>query len=194
MAAFTALHDPGLGRVVVHPRPGAGTVPLAQDVLAALGKDPEVLRAEGLTQRAAALAGTWLRAEATRHLVVLRADRLGRERCAELRALAEQAGAVLWLVCHAAVPPAHLAEVSTEFCATDTREGRAKIPSPAINWEAAVAVGAVPGVPGGGRPPARPRPVRSPRRGLHPDPGRGPRRSRPVAGPPAARAARDRRP
>jgi len=139
VAAFTALHDPGLGRVVVHPRPGAGTVPLAQDVLAALGKDPEVLRAEGVTQRAAALAGTWLRAEATRHLVVLRADRLRRERCAELRALADQAGAVLWLVCHAPGSPAHLAEVSTGFCGIDTLSVRAKLPSSAINWEAAAA-------------------------------------------------------
>lgn len=96
-----ARHDLGRGVVVCHPTPGGGSrAVLAQDVLVSLGKRPGGLAVEGVSRRGWELAGVWLRAERTRHLVVLRAHLLPAARWRDLGDLAASTGVMLWLVCH----------------------------------------------------------------------------------------------
>lgn len=99
--ALDACHRPRDGVVVCHPLPNVDRREvLAEDVLVALGKRPGCLASEHLTRRGWALAGLWLRAERSRHLVVLRAHLLPAQRWHDLSELAATADVVVWLVSH----------------------------------------------------------------------------------------------
>jgi hypothetical protein len=73
-AAVNSRHDLGNGVIVVHPTPGHGGEGIARDVLQALGKRFRD-RTPRDPRRLQALAGIWLRAEVTRELVIVGADR-----------------------------------------------------------------------------------------------------------------------
>lgn len=111
VCALAARHRPREGVVVCHPLPDVDNqTVLADDLLVALGKRPGALAAEGLLRRGWELAGLWLRAERTAHLVVLRAHLLPAVRWRDLIELVAAAGAVLWLVSHrVGLDPAHRA-------------------------------------------------------------------------------------
>jgi hypothetical protein len=112
------LHDLGTGVIVCHPRPTATWPVLVADLLAALGKHPRALSRERRTAHGRALLQVWLRAERTRHLVVLRTHQLGADLLGRLADLAETAGITLWLVWH--------------------HRDRPPLPYPALCWDAAV--------------------------------------------------------
>jgi hypothetical protein len=72
--AVDSRHDLGNRVIVVHPTPGHGGEGIARDVLQALGKQFRE-RTPRDPRRLQVLAGIWLRAELTRDLVIVGADR-----------------------------------------------------------------------------------------------------------------------
>jgi hypothetical protein len=108
-AAFDA-HDPGAGRITVHPTPGASHPPgLAQDVLVALGKRlPQ--QAVGVPRHEASWADTirpawmaaacWINAYRIGHLIVARAHTLTTAQRSQLAAVQQQTGVLLSLLWH----------------------------------------------------------------------------------------------
>jgi hypothetical protein len=98
-----SLGPPGSGdghrRIVVRPTPGADDrLTLALDVLAAAGKNPEVVRAEKPGPATWELAAAWLIAARIEDLVVDRAHDLTSERVTDLAALGAGIGATVWLM------------------------------------------------------------------------------------------------
>lgn len=114
------LHDIGAGRVVCHPRPDGSWPVLVVDLLRALGKHPRALARERRTGDGPALLRVWLRAEQVRHLVVLRAHRLGRGVLDRLVELAADTDIRLWPVWH--------------------DDGHLFLPYPSLDWAAAAAL------------------------------------------------------
>jgi hypothetical protein len=86
------------GRVVCHPTPGGTPTWLGCDLLLALGKRFDAVRAEHVRSQAWELAIVWLRAEAVEHVFILRAHGLTVRALERLRALQVQTGVHLWLV------------------------------------------------------------------------------------------------
>ncbi|MGH2948339.1 MAG: hypothetical protein ACRDPC_19135 [Solirubrobacteraceae bacterium] len=94
------LHCPARGVVVVRPTPGHGGSGIARDILTALGKR---FRAGSprAPERLIPLAGTWLRAERIRHLIIIKADRRPAAEWSTLRDLCAGADApALSLIIH----------------------------------------------------------------------------------------------
>lgn len=112
MRAAADAHRPGVGRIVVHPTPGASHAPaLAQDLLNALGKClPR--RELGVPRHRAGWAdmvhpawravACWINAHRVGHLVVVRAHALTPVRWAQLADLQRCTGVCLSLVWHGA--------------------------------------------------------------------------------------------
>jgi hypothetical protein len=100
VAVFVAgLADRMAGRAVVHPMPGLlSREELASEILVALGKRFDALRAERVRSRAWELVDTWIRAEQVSDLFVLRAQLLPPALWDELADLAGGAHLHLWLV------------------------------------------------------------------------------------------------
>jgi hypothetical protein len=89
------------GRVVCHPPPrSSSSIWFAVDLLLALGKRFDAVRVEHATRRSWQLVVTWMLAERTRDLFVLRADWLAGDRWQELVNLAQRCKLRLWLVVH----------------------------------------------------------------------------------------------
>lgn len=110
-AGLLARHDPPGGCVVVHPTPAAyGRLSLGHDLLAALGRPVDELRADriGGVSTSWCAAAAWLAADRIEHLVVLRAHRLPTYCCVALIELARTTGVALLLVCHTPVIPQRL--------------------------------------------------------------------------------------
>lgn len=112
-------HDPGRGRVVVHPTPAPmDNHVFAHDLLAALGRPVSRLDDERLTaaKPAWAAAAAGILVDQVQDLVVLRADRLTVGTWSRLLRLRRQTGHRLTLVCHRPqIPAAHAARlVGTE--------------------------------------------------------------------------------
>ena len=107
LLSLSAVHDVAAGRMVCHPTPGATTLVLVRDLLAALGvgKRRDGLARARRTGDGVALVRVWLRAEQIEHLVVLRAHRLHPPLIGLLADLAVGTGAVAWLVWHDPEPP-----------------------------------------------------------------------------------------
>ena len=104
-------HDPARGRVVVHPTPGSpGPQAFAHDVLGALGRAVNRLKAEQLVGLAAAwrAVAAWMVTDQIEDLVVLRADRLTAGTWARVLELRRETGSRVLLVCHTPQIPAHL--------------------------------------------------------------------------------------
>ncbi|MBW0105277.1 hypothetical protein [Pseudonocardia sp. KRD291] len=116
--ALQDLQDLAAGRVVCHPRPGATWPALVEDLLRALGKDPQALTRERCTRHGPRLLRVWLRAEQVSDLVVLRAHRLPPVLLARLVDLAADCDVALWLVWH--------------------HHSTAPLPYPRIGWVGAV--------------------------------------------------------
>ncbi|MCT9011297.1 hypothetical protein [Streptomyces rhizosphaerihabitans] len=95
-------HDPGQGRITVHPTPGTDSLTgLAWDVLAALGKPvPLTCYQHHDTDAHWAITAAWALACGITHLTVLRAHLLTEARLEALLALRDRAGPSLPLVCH----------------------------------------------------------------------------------------------
>lgn len=105
-AAFThsalAAHDPTAGRVTLHPGPGTtGDTALAHDLLAALGKPPQLTgRFPAGRQPVWEAATAWIQALPVTCLTVLRAHRLTDRRLHALLQLGDNAGIHMTLVVH----------------------------------------------------------------------------------------------
>ncbi|WP_353698783.1 hypothetical protein [Streptomyces sp. RG80] len=114
--AALAAHQPGQGRIVVHPTPSASHPPgLAQDVLAALGKTLPGQKAGVPRHRAGwadmvrpawTAAACWIHAHRIGHLIVIRAHTQTPMRWAQLAQLQRRTGIHLTLLWHDA--PARL--------------------------------------------------------------------------------------
>ncbi|MFF4249071.1 hypothetical protein ACFYY2_32065 [Streptomyces sp. NPDC001822] len=97
-----AAHDLAAGRVTLHPGPGtSGETALGHDLLAALGKPPQLPgRFPGGRQPVWEAATAWMGALPVTRLTVLRAHRLTSRRIERLLHLQETAGIHLTLVLH----------------------------------------------------------------------------------------------
>ncbi|MFI7055487.1 hypothetical protein ACIBLB_25820 [Streptosporangium canum] len=110
-AAALQAHNPGMGRITVHPTPAASNVQtLAHDLLTALGKPLHRLGAEKITSAHLAwqTALAWLSGERHQQVVVLRAHLMNETRWASLLEIPVLTGAQLVLIHHAQhLSPAH---------------------------------------------------------------------------------------
>ncbi|MFF0052707.1 hypothetical protein [Streptomyces sp. NPDC005498] len=97
-----AAHDLPAGRVTLHPGPGTTSdTALAHDLLAALGKPPQMTgRFRSGRQPVWEAATAWIRALPVTRLTVLRAHRLTDRRLQRLLRLRDHTGVHLTLVCH----------------------------------------------------------------------------------------------
>ncbi|MFE3578222.1 hypothetical protein [Streptomyces vinaceus] len=113
-AAFThsalAAHHLAAGRVTLHPGPGTtGDPALAHDLLAALGKPPQLTgRFPAGRQPVWEAATAWIQAMPVTRLTVLRAHRLTDRRLQRIMTLQRQTGIHLTLVVHRPRLPAAL--------------------------------------------------------------------------------------
>ncbi|MFG2540121.1 hypothetical protein ACGFU4_33280 [Streptomyces sp. NPDC048511] len=105
-----AAHDLGAGRVTLHPGPGtSGETALGHDLLAALGKPPQLPGGfPGGRQPVWEAATAWIDALPVTRLTVLRAHRLTSRRIERLLYLREATGIHLTLVLHRPRPTAAL--------------------------------------------------------------------------------------
>ncbi|MEU6620810.1 hypothetical protein ABZ926_08485 [Streptomyces litmocidini] len=103
--AALAAHHPPTGRITVHPAPATHHQALAFDILAALGKPPDVPRGRQ-GQAAWNTATAWIRALPVAQLTILRTHLLNAESLSRLFALPERTGVHLVAVCHTRHPPA----------------------------------------------------------------------------------------
>ncbi|MEV4752648.1 hypothetical protein AB0K21_40370 [Streptosporangium sp. NPDC049248] len=100
-------HDPSRGSITIHPTPGAnGVVDVCMDVLTALGKPIDQASSlagpGGVEERLSRVATAWVVAEGVWHIIVLRAHLLTRQQRTRVIQLADDAGAILTAVWHAA--------------------------------------------------------------------------------------------
>lgn len=126
---LTAMHDPGGGRAVCHPTPGATWPVLIQDLLEALGKPRDALARERRLRGGARLVQVWMCAERVEHLVVLRAHLLRPPLLDRFAELAAATGTTIWLVWHHTDPPGpgRIGEIWSWPAAVDAlRRGRVR--------------------------------------------------------------------
>lgn len=110
--AALAAHHPPAGRITVHPAPTTHHQPLAFDILAALGKPPELPGPQGRHgQTAWDTAAAWLLTLPATRLIVLRAHLLSAASLMRLLALRGRTGLHLVAVCHTQHPPTALRTV-----------------------------------------------------------------------------------
>lgn len=100
--AALAAHHPPAGRVTVHPAPATRHQTLAFDILAALGKPPQLPGHQGRRGPTAAwdTAAAWILALPTTRLIILRTHLLSADSFSRLLALRERTGVHLIAVCH----------------------------------------------------------------------------------------------
>ncbi|MFE5562877.1 hypothetical protein [Streptomyces sp. NPDC056544] len=116
MTAALAAHDPALGRITVHPTPGASApAALAHDLLRSLGRHSPLVGSQDAAswatnaQSAWRAVAAWILGLRITHLVVTRAHRIGARHFQDLLALRELTAIRVTLVCHGPLPAAQAA-------------------------------------------------------------------------------------